>query len=201
MKFEVTKYFTDNYTDYYYIHYSLKTTDADGNSVDISDDDKDKVTKYFAKYATELNEGKKTPTEIDAEYKTDFELGSDDTVPSAAETKKLADSSMNEEVQKAIKDLGDKKADIKTIDDTIYVLYKGSISEKAKNITDDSTKEDAISRLNIVHEMKDDEFDKYIEAEKKKLKYDTNDACLSKYSVERTANILKDYVNSQSSNS
>ena len=36
-----------------------------------------------------------------------------------------------------------------------------------------------------------------IEAEKKKLKYDTNDACISKYSVERTVNIIKDYVKSQ----
>ena len=104
---------------------------------------------------------------------------------------------MNEDVQKEIKALGDKKADVKTIDDTYYLLYKGSINEKAKNITDDSTKQDAISRLNIVHDIKDDEFDKYVEAEKKKLKYDTNDACISKYSVERTVKIIKDYVKSQ----
>ncbi len=194
---EVQKYFKENYTDYYYIHYSLKTTDDQGNSKDIDDDTKDKVTAAFARYATELNNGSKTPTEIDEEYKKDFSLGADDTVPSTAATSKLSDSNMNEDVQKEIKALGDKKADVKTIDDTYYLLYKGSINEKAKNITDDSTKQDAISRLNIVHEIKDDEFDKYVEAEKKKLKYDTNDACISKYSVERTVNIIKDYVKSQ----
>ncbi len=194
---EVQKYFKENYTDYYYIHYSLKTTDDQGNSKDIDDDTKDKVTAAFARYATELNNGSKTPTEIDEEYKKDFSLGADDTVPSTAATSKLSDSNMNEDVQKEIKALGDKKADVKTIDDTYYLLYKGSINEKAKNITDDSTKQDAISRLNIVHEIKDDEFDKYVEAEKKKLKYDTNDACISKYSVERTVKIIKDYVKSQ----
>ena len=194
---EVQKYFKENYTDYYYIHYSLKTTDDQGNSKDIDDDTKDKVTAAFARYATELNNGSKTPTEIDEEYKKDFSLGADDTVPSTAATSKLSDSNMNEDVQKEIKALGDKKADVKTIDDTYYLLYKGSINEKAKNITDDSTKQDAISRLNIVHDIKDDEFDKYVEAEKKKLKYDTNDACISKYSVERTVNISKDYVKSQ----
>ena len=194
---EVQKYFKENYTDYYYIHYSLKTTDDQGNSKDIDDDTKDKVTAAFARYATELNNGSKTPTEIDEEYKKDFSLGADDTVPSTAATSKLSDSNMNEDVQKEIKALGDKKADVKTIDDTYYLLYKGSINEKAKNITDDSTKQDAISRLNIVHDIKDDEFDKYVEAEKKKLKYDTNDACISKYSVERTVNIIKDYVKSQ----
>ena len=194
---EVQKYFKENYTDYYYIHYSLKTTDDQGNSKDIDDDTKDKVTAAFARYATVLNNGSKTPTEIDEEYKKDFSLGADDTVPSTAATSKLSDSNMNEDVQKEIKALGDKKADVKTIDDTYYLLYKGSINEKAKNITDDSTKQDAISRLNIVHDIKDDEFDKYVEAEKKKLKYDTNDACISKYSVERTVNIIKDYVKSQ----
>ena len=194
---EVQKYFKENYTDYYYIHYSLKTTDDQGNSKDIDDDTKDKVTAAFARYATELNNGSKTPTEIDEEYKKDFSLGTDDTVPSTAATSKLSDSNMNEDVQKENKALGDKKADVKTIDDTYYLLYKGSINEKAKNITDDSTKQDAISRLNIVHEIKDDEFDKYVEAEKKKLKYDTNDACISKYSVERTVKIIKDYVKSQ----
>ena len=194
---EVQKYFKENYTDYYYIHYSLKTTDDQGNSKDIDDDTKDKGTAAFARYATELNNGSKTPTEIDEEYKKDFSLGADDTVPSTAATSKLSDSNMNEDVQKEIKALGDKKADVKTIDDTYYLLYKGSINEKAKNITDDSTKQDAISRLNIVHDIKDDEFDKYVEAEKKKLKYDTNDACISKYSVERTVNIIKDYVKSQ----
>ena len=87
---EVQKYFKENYTDYYYIHYSLKTTDDQGNSKDIDDDTKDKVTAAFARYATELNNGSKTPTEIDEEYKKDFSLGADDTVPSTAATSKLS---------------------------------------------------------------------------------------------------------------
>ena len=112
----------------------------------------------------------------------------------------MADSNINEDVQKEIKSLGDKKATVKLIDDTYYLLYKGSISEKAEKITDDTSVEDAISRIDIVHKMKDDEFDKYIEAEKKKLKYDTNNDCLSKYTVERTVNLYKEFVNSNSEN-
>lgn len=196
---EVKKYFTDNYTDYYYIYYSLKTTDADGNSVDIEDAKKETVKINFAKYAKELNEGTKTTTEIDDEYKKDFELGENDTVPSVSSTEKLADSNISEDVQKEIKALGDKKATMKIINDTYYLLYKGSIAEKSAKITDDTGTEDAISRLGILHKMKDDEFDKMIEDEKKKLKFDTNDDCLSKYSVERTVKIIQDYIKSQSS--
>lgn len=197
---EVKKYFTENYTDYYYINYSFKTTDSEGNSVDIDDATKDKVTAAFAKYAKELNEGKKVTKEIDEEYKTDFELGEDGNVPSVSNVANMADSNINEDVQKEIKSLGDKKATVKLIDDTYYLLYKGSISEKAEKISDDTSVEDAISRIDIVHKMKDDEFDKYIEAEKKKLKYDTNNDCLSKYTVERTVNLYKEFVNSNSEN-
>ncbi len=195
---EVKKYFVDNYTDYYYIHYSFKTTDDDGNSTDIDDATKDKVTGAFAKYAKELNDGTKTTAEIDEEYKTDFELGDDGSVPSTASTEVLADSSMNEDVQKEIKALGDKKATVKLIDDTYYLFYKGSISEKYNTISDDETSANGITRLSIVHKIKDDEFDKYIEAEKKKLKYDTNNDCISKYSVERTVKTYNDFVSSQS---
>ena len=196
---EVKKYFTDNYTDYYYIHYSIKTTDEEGNSVDISDEKKDEVKINLSKYAKELNDGSKVTTEIDSEYKTDFKLGDDESVPSVSSTSKLSESDISEEVQKAIKELGDKKATVKLIDDTYYLLYKGSVSEKASKITDDTETKDAISRIGIVHEMKDDEFDKYIESEKKKLKVDTNDDCISKYSVERTINLIRDFVKSQSS--
>ncbi len=198
---DVKKYYTDNYTDYYYIHYSFKTTDDDGNSQDIDDDTKDKVTKNFAKYAKELSDGSKTKTEIDEEYKTDFELGDNGTVPSVSAAEKLDDTDIKDEVKNEIKALGDKKATVKLIDDTYYLLYKGSISEKAAKITDDTSVEDAVSRINIVHEMKDDEFDKYIAAEKKKLKYDTNEDCLSKYSVERMVKLYNEFVNSQSGNS
>lgn len=195
---DVKKYFTENYTDYYYINYSFKTTDDEGNSTDIDDATKDKVTAAFAKYAKELNAGEKVTKEIDEEYKTDFELGEDGNVPSVSNTANMADSNINEDVQKELKALGDKKAVAKQIGDTYYLLYKGSISEKAEKITDDTDVEDSISRIDIVHKMKDDEFDKYIESEKKKLKYDTNDDCLSKYSVERTVNLYKEYVNSNS---
>lgn len=195
---EVKKYFTDNYTDYYYIPYSFKTTDEEGNSTDIDDETKDKVTAAFAKYVKELNSGDKTPSDIDEEYKTDFEV---ETSAGVSDTVNFEDSTMNEDLQKAIKALKEKKAAVKEIDDTYYLIYKGSISEKAEKISDDESDDDAVSRIDLVHAIKDDEYQKYLEAEQKKLKYETNDDCLSKYTVERTINILADQAKSQSSDS
>ena len=47
--------------------------------------------------------------------------------------------------------------------------------------------------------MKDDDYKSYLEEECKKLKYDTNDACLSKYTVERTVDIVKNEEAKQAS--
>ncbi len=184
---ELTKYFKEKYTTYYYIPYSLKTTDENQNEVDIDDETHDKVISSFAKYAKDLNEGK-TTDEIDDAYKTDFSV---ETSAGVKQTAILEDSGLPEELQKAIKELDDKKAAVKTIDNTHYLIYKGSIDDEAKTLPEEADEVGDISKHQIRHEMKDDDFKSYIDEEQKKLKYEVNDACLSKYSVSRTVDIMK----------
>ena len=191
---EISKYFTENYTSYYYIPYSFKTTDEDGNETDVDDETKDKVITDFAKYAKELNEGK-TTDDIDTEYKEDFEV---ETSPSVKATTIMSDANVPEDLQKIIEDLGDKKATVKTIDDTHYLVYKGSISEEAKALIDGTSENTTVTADTIRHKMKDDEFEKYVDSEEKKLKYEMNDACISRYTVQRTIDIVKSYTASQS---
>lgn len=182
---ELKKYFTDNYTQYYYISYSMTTTDEEGNKSDVDDDTKDDVTSNFAGYAKKLNEGA-TTDEIDELYKTDFSV---DTAPSTSKYEILDDSTISDDLKKEIKALGEKKATVKQIDDNYYLIYKGSISELAKDLESDD--DDAeVSRSTILHNMKNDDYKKYLEKEQKKLKYETNDACLSKYTVQRTIDIV-----------
>lgn len=196
---DVKKYYKENYINYYYIAYSLKTTDEEGNSVDIDAETKDKVTTNFNKYRNMLNNDKKTTDDVETQYKTDFEA---ESVPSSGTTtlKTTFDdaeaSQMSDNLKKAIKDAKEEEAVVKTIDDTLYLIYKGSVSklaDKIKYSEDAGEKEtDYVDRASVVYNMKQDEFDKYIEDEKAKLKYDTNDACLSAYSVERTVKIVKE---------
>lgn len=191
---EISKYFKENYTSYYYIPYSFKTTDEDGKEIDIDDETKDKVITNFAKYAKELNEGK-TTDDIDTEYKEDFEA---ETVPSVKATTIMSDANVDKEVQEVINGLDDKKATVKTIGDVHYLVYKGSISEEAKALVDGTSENTTVTSDTVRHEMKDDEFEKYVDSEEKKLKYETNDACMSKYTVQRTIDIVKSYTASQS---
>lgn len=185
---ELNKYFTDNYTDYYYLVYSLKTTDEEGKSVDVDDETKDKITTNFGKYAKMLNSGEGDTAKVEEEYKTDFEATS---VPSSSNVANLENTTLGDDLKKAITDLKEKTATVTTINDAYYMIYKGAIADSTSKITDDESVEDRISRENILYAMKNDDYKKFLEDAQAALSYETNDECMSKYSVKRTLDTIK----------
>lgn len=190
------KYYTDNYVDYYYITGKLTTTNDDGETESVDDETKDKIMNRFGQYATMLNGGK-TIEEMETQYKTDFEV---ESVPSTKNAVNFEKSTMNEDLKAFLKDLEEKKAGVKEIDGTYYMVYKGSIAEKAEKIREvDDTKQedqialstgDAVSRQTILQEMKSDDFKKFQEDEQAKLTYEMNNDCLNRYTVGRTIDII-----------
>lgn len=193
---DVQKYYADNYISYYYIAYQLKTTDDDGNSVDIDGETKEKAVANFNKYRTMVNNDKKTTDDIETQYKTDFSV---ESVPSSSNKMLKTDfdeSSLSDELKKALKENKAGQADVKTLGDTLYFIYTDNMTELAKKIKyqEDAAEDenDYIDKSNVVYSMKKDEFDEYIENEKKALKYETNDSCISAYSVERAIKIAKE---------
>lgn len=192
---DVQKYYADSYISYYYIAYSLKTTDEDGNSVDVDGETQEKNKTAFNKYRNMINNDKKTTADIEEQYKTDF---SAESVPSSSNKILKTDfdeSSLSDELKKAIKENKPGQASVTTLDDTLYFIYTDNMSELAKKIkySEDAAEgeTDNIDKSNIVYSMKKDEFDEYLEGEKKALKYETNDACISAYTVDRAIKIAK----------
>ena len=192
---DVQKYYADSYISYYYIACSLKTTDEDGNSVDVDGETQEKNKTAFNKYRNMINNDKKTTADIEEQYKTDF---SAESVPSSSNKILKTDfdeSSLSDELKKAIKENKPGQASVTTLDDTLYFIYTDNMSELAKKIkySEDAAEgeTDNIDKSNIVYSMKKDEFDEYLEGEKKALKYETNDACISAYTVDRAIKIAK----------
>ena len=87
-----------------------------------------------------------------------------------------------------------KKATIKVIDDTEYLIYKGDLDAEAEELIKEASEDSAslqVTSHNVLHGMKSDEFKTYLEEQQKQLKAEENDACFSKYSVQRTIDIVK----------
>ncbi len=189
---DLKKYFEENYTHYFYISYPLSATDDSGTTTSLSDEEKETAETNFRKYVNMINNQNKTTEDVRSQYQTDF--GSEATPQEA--TIVLDDaSSMNDDLKDAIKALGENKAVLKEIDDTLYFVYKAPIADYTSKITKDSemNEEDStqIARSNILKSMKNSDYEEYIKAEKEKLKYTKNDACMSKYTIQRTVDIVK----------
>lgn len=182
---DIEKYFKENYINYFCIPYSLKTKDEDGNQTDIDDKTMDTLKTNFAKYADMLNKGSSTD-DIVKKYQEDYDTTED---PSSSGNIIVDDSGMPDELKKVINGLKEKEATVTSIDDTYYLIYKGAIADQLSTLSGDS--EQTGQRTTILHKMKDDEFKEYLDEEEAKLKYETNDACLSRYSVQSTVDKIK----------
>ena len=107
-----------------------------------------------------------------------------------------------DDLNKAILEAEEGKAVTKEIGTKLYMIYRYKIQDKAAKIkaASDETSDDEteiISREDIVKKMKSDDFEKYVSDAEDKLDYTRNDACVHKYDVLRTVNILVDLSKQQ----
>ncbi len=185
---DLEKYFTENYTDYYYFSLPLTEKDDNNQTVDISDKDKEVITSRFKNYVELINKDGKTKDDVLKKYQSDYDTDKD---PGTSSTNILSESGLPEDLQKAIEKLEEGKATCLEVNSNYYFVYKGKIEDKLPTIAADSKDAEVIqNRLAVLHKMKDDEYQKYLDEEAKKTKYETNDACLSKYTVKRTVDII-----------
>jgi len=187
---EIEKYFVENYITYYYLSYPLTSTDDSGNTVDIDDSTKEKVSTNFKKYVKMINEQGKTTADVSTQYLTDFEVENDPSVSKTEEKSSMTEGELTEAIKSA--EVG--KAEVKTIDNTMYFIYRGDINDKVEILVDETpenTEKEFILKNTVLTSMKSDDYDKYLKEQQKNLKITKNDACISKYTVQRTIDICK----------
>ena len=194
-KADVEKFFTDNYVSYYYVSCDLKKTE-NNEKVDLDKETLDKYRENFRKYESMINNDSKTPADVTEQYKKDFSVTED---PSTSETMYKDDMSSSD-LNKAILEVKEGKAVTKEIDDKLYLIYRYDITSKVPLIkANDEDAGDAqkeiISKEDILKKMKNDDFTQYLKEERDKLQYERNDACVHKYDVTRTINIIKEIEN------
>lgn len=178
---DLTKYFTDNYTDYKYFAAALSTstTDESGNasSAAMSDEEKEKVLDEMQGYADALNSKAKTFDEVIETYMNANDITTD---PSQSGVENLENSSIGDELKEKLQDMEQGKADIIQIGsgDTAqcYLVYKGKISDDVKSYIGDET-----NRSSILSAMKTDDFNDFLEKSLEDLEVEINTAQVDRY--------------------
>ncbi len=181
---ELTTYFTENYTSYTYfssnLYTSESTTDENGAessvNVALSDSEISKYEKNYKGYVSSLNSGSKV-SDVTDKFMKDYELEND---PSVSNVEVMADSTIGEDLVKAINELEEGKASYKKIGEentqVMYLFYKEPIADQIKSYIGDST-----NRASVLQNYKGEEFSSYIEELAKSLNIEINKA-VSKYS-------------------
>lgn len=189
---ELKKYFDENYTYYSYFTVPLyeQVTDGDGNNTSQAYDKKKqtKLTNLANDYVKAINSGKSIEDQCKKylkEIKSTAKV--EDTIVSNCEIldkDNLSSSSLGEEVAKEFTDVKVGKAKAITIgkDDTktIYVIQKNKTEDGEKEYL---TKDDS-TRKSVLQNMKQDEYNDYLEKEAKNLKCEVNSSVIDDYDPE-----------------
>ncbi len=149
---EMEQYFTDNYYDYDYFYASLSKTDEDGNSVDLSDEEKEKMMDQLNGYVEELNNGE---TDMDAAA-SDFAYlwVRDSTYNAPGPTKP---ENINADLRDAIEGLQEGKATLVESSAGYYVVRRLPIADAYQNVISNEN-----DKYTLLADMKSDEFNDYV---------------------------------------
>ena len=177
---ELSKFFTENYTDYSFVSVNLyeSTTDEAGSSknVALADAEVKKITSEFDTYAKDLNGGKSYDNVIKA-YMTANNVTSD---PSVSNIEQLKNTSIGDELKKAVEELDSNKATtikVGEADSAVYYLvYKRDINDTVKSYIKDEANHDS-----VLSAMKSEEFADYIESLTKDFECEENTSVINKY--------------------
>lgn len=159
---ELKSYFTENYYSYEYFYASLSTTDEEGNSVDLSEEEKEEVKSKMETYVDKINTGDTTVEDAASEYAEDT-LGSAGNSTYQAPSPTLADN-VTTTIKDALDGLEDNKAALAETTTGYYVVRKLPIADKFSDTVSDETQ-----KRNLISTMKRDDFSDFVSEQAEKV--------------------------------
>lgn len=152
---EMKEFFENNFTHYEYFSVSLTTTDDDGNSVDMTDDEKTAAKEEIDALVERINSNALTMEEAAAEYAVD-NLGSEEnsTYQAAAV---LYNDNMSDTFSTALANAKDNEVVVTETTSGYFIIRKLPIMDKYNEYIETEG-----NKLNLFGYMKGDEFSDYV---------------------------------------
>ena len=148
---EMLDYYKENYDSYEYMYVSKSKMDEDGNSVALTDQEKQDMLDSINEYADKINSGETTFSEAYTDYSYETQTTPQHETPGAAKK-----SEMHPNISGALPDMKDNEAKVLEVDMGIYLLQKLSLEDRFKEVMEDATQKE-----DLLVEMKGDEFNEY----------------------------------------
>ncbi len=150
---ELKQYFEDNYYSYEYFYAPLTTTNEDGKSETLSEEDQDALEKKLQKQVDRINAGELTVSEAADQYAADAETDSTYYKPTATKAEKLTS-----ELASALKSVDEGKTTIAQTSNALYVIRRLSIADAYA----DEMENNESQLLSLLSDMKGQEYLDYV---------------------------------------
>lgn len=177
---ELKSHFTENYYNYEYFYASLTKTDDEGNSVDMTDEEKETAKAKLDEYVSSINTGATTMEAAATAYATDI-LGNAEgsTYAAPSPTKKTNISTI---IKTALDGADEDKAVLAESDAGYYVVRRLSIDDAFQDLLEDETQ-----KFSLISDLKGEEFSDYVEEQGKNgvEGLEINERALKSYSVSK----------------
>lgn len=152
---ELKEFFEENFTSYEYFSVSLTTTDDEGNSVDMTDEEKEATMETINAYVEKINKGDMTMEEAAAEYAAEA-LGSEENTSYQGESV-LYNDNMSDTFSNALADAEDNETVLAETTSGYFIIRKLPTMDKYEEyMSSDSNK------TNIFGYMKGEDFETYL---------------------------------------
>lgn len=189
---ELREYYSGNYTYYQYFLVNHSTTDDDGNSTPMEDDEKAEIKERLDDYVELINNGRQTLDEAAANY-----ANASSTEPNLSEPVSVRTSSMSALFADALKELDNDKATLVDASSYYYVVQKLDVSDGFEALLEDQDRMD-----NLILEMKQEEFLDYTMEQGANVGVEVNQKAIASVKLSKVADAMgKKGVSSEASSS
>lgn len=152
---ELKSYYTENYYSYEYFYAPLTKNGDDGNSQDLTDDEKAELKSKLEGYADKINLGETTVSEAASDYS--YESSGDGNASTYNAPSPAKGSNINSDIFSALSEMKDDEARFVETSASYYVIKKLSIEDKFAEL-----KEDESQMLTLLLDLKGEEFSDYV---------------------------------------
>ena len=179
----------------------VKIINEQGKTIESSTESSSESSQETTSSASSEKSSQPETTSSEASTESSTESSNSSTKKSSSVQSSIEDLSnenfvFGDEVKKKLKEMKDNEAAYVATSSAYYFLYKTPIADEVSSALDKNNTSNYRSK--ILHSIKDDEFDKYIEEQGKKIDYEFNDAAYNKYTPSR---VIPDSDNSKDESS
>lgn len=177
---EMHDYYTGEYIYYNYFYVPFSTTDEEGKSKTMEEDEQKEVKEKLREHVKNISNGDETLEQASAAY-----VSEGSSKPTLGEASAIKKSSLSEQFSEALTNLKDGEAAMVDMSSGAYVLQKMNIETDYEALKNDENRKEG-----LITEMKGEEFTEYVKEQSANVNLELNEKAIAGVKLSLVADTL-----------